>query len=136
MKVILDTNFLIYCAKNKIDYTEEIERVVKEGFIMLVFRQTIEELENLIQESKKYSDREAARLALKIVKADIKDGIMKLVDSDHNAKYADEALRKYLKEKQGQERVIVATVDRKLQKRVKKQASVLVIKGRKKIGFS
>ena len=36
MKIILDTNFLIYCAKNKLDYIEKITDLLKEDYELVV----------------------------------------------------------------------------------------------------
>lgn len=47
MKIILDTNFLIYCAKNKFDYVEEIGNLINEGFELVVPMQVVNELEKL-----------------------------------------------------------------------------------------
>lgn len=42
MKIILDTNFLVYCAKNKLDYKEEIGNLIKEGFELVVPEQVVD----------------------------------------------------------------------------------------------
>lgn len=52
IKVILDTNFLIYCAKNKLDYKEEIGNLLKEGFNLVVPIQVIEELKKVSEKTK------------------------------------------------------------------------------------
>ena len=70
MKIILDTNFLIYCAKNKLDYKEEIENLINEGFDLVVPKQVITELTMLKNDKwKKVSgkDKAAADLALKLL---------------------------------------------------------------------
>jgi rRNA-processing protein FCF1 len=110
MKIILDTNFLIYCAKNKIDYKEEIGNLLNEGFELVVPEVVIKELKMISQKLKeKHSgflklknprfrkttgkDREAASLALqlldfnkvKIVNAEgisVDDAIINLANQD------------------------------------------------------
>jgi rRNA-processing protein FCF1 len=70
MKIILDTNFLIYSAKNKLDYVEEIADLINEGYGLVVPRQVINELEKLRDDKlKKVSgkDKAAADLALKLL---------------------------------------------------------------------
>jgi|TARA_Y100000310_G_scaffold165100_1_gene164840 rRNA-processing protein FCF1 len=67
MKVILDTNFLIYCAKEKLDYIEEINNILNEGFDLVVPEQVIEELKRLRIKAKKGKDKDACDLALKIL---------------------------------------------------------------------
>ncbi|MDP3026876.1 MAG: PIN domain-containing protein [Nanoarchaeota archaeon] len=70
MKVILDTNFLIYCAKNKLDYLEEIGNLINEGFELVVPMQVIEEMKKLKDDKwKKVSgkDKDAIALALQLL---------------------------------------------------------------------
>ena len=43
MKVILDTNFLIYCAKEKRDYFEAIQNMLNENYELVVPEQVIRE---------------------------------------------------------------------------------------------
>jgi rRNA-processing protein FCF1 len=96
MKIILDTNFLIYCAKNKLDYVEKISNLINEGFELVVPMQVINELEKLKNDKlKKVSgkDKSAIDLALqlldfnKVKKVKIKGksvdkGIINLVEKD------------------------------------------------------
>ena len=96
MKIILDTNFLIYCAKNKLDYAEEISNLINEGFELVVPMQVINELEKLKNDKlKKVSgkDKSAIDLALqlldfnKVKKVRIKgknvdEGIINLANED------------------------------------------------------
>ncbi|HJO14498.1 MAG TPA: PIN domain-containing protein [Candidatus Pacearchaeota archaeon] len=67
MKVILDTNFLIYCAKEKLDYIEKINNLLNEGFNLVVPEQVIGELKRLKIKAKKGKDKDACDLALKIL---------------------------------------------------------------------
>ena len=70
MQIILDTNFLIYCAKNKLDYVEEIENLLKEGHELVVPVQVINELKKLRDDRLKKAsgkDKQAANLALEIL---------------------------------------------------------------------
>jgi len=96
MKIILDTNFLIYCAKNKLDYVEKIGSLVNEGFELVVPMQVVNELEKLKNDKlKKVSgkDKLAIDLALqlldfnKVKKVKIKgksvdEGIINLADEN------------------------------------------------------
>ena len=68
MEVILDTNFLIYCAKEKLDYVEELRDLINESYELVVPGQVIEELERLKIKAKKGKDKDASDLALKILK--------------------------------------------------------------------
>jgi len=67
MKIILDTNFVIYCAKEKLDYKEEIGNLINEGFLLVVPEQVIGELERLKIKAKKGKDKDACDLALKLL---------------------------------------------------------------------
>ena len=67
MKVILDTNFLIYSAREKMDYKEKIGELINEGFDLVVPEQVIGELERLKIKAKKGKDKDACDLALKLL---------------------------------------------------------------------
>jgi rRNA-processing protein FCF1 len=72
MKVILDTNFLIYCARNKLDYVEELENLLNENIELVVPLQVVRELELLSKDSKKKvsgKDKDASNLALQLLEA-------------------------------------------------------------------
>lgn len=96
MKVILDTNFLIYCAKNKLDYVEDIGNLINAGFELVVPMQVIEELKKLRDDKwKKVSgkDKMAIDLALQLLDANkvkivkvkgnsVDEGIVNLANED------------------------------------------------------
>ncbi len=67
-KIILDTNFLIYCAKEKLDYVEEISKLINEDYELVVPEKVIEELERLKIKTKKEKDKTASDLAIQILK--------------------------------------------------------------------
>lgn len=108
MKIILDTNFLIYCAKNKLDYIEELGNLINEGFDLVVPKQVINELEKLRDDKlKKVSgkDKSAADLALKLL------GHNKVKIIDISGKSVDDSIVNLAKE---DNKNIVATLDRKM----------------------
>jgi len=95
MKIILDTNFLIYCAKNKLDYTEEISILLTEKYELVVPIQVIEELKKITKKTKSKiplkkrtprfkkttgKDKLAADLAIQILEKHIKNKKIKKVD--------------------------------------------------------
>ena len=121
MKVILDTNFLIYCAKQKIDYAEDIRLLITGKYDLVVPGQVITELRHLEAKAKKYSDKEAATLALKLLKAN-KVKTIRVI-----GKNADQAI---IKTSPGN---VVATIDKLLQKRVNK---VIFIKSGKTLDLN
>ena len=122
IKVILDTNFLIYCAKNKMDYASEIMKIMDEGYELVVPEQVISELNELSKSAKKYDDKLGAKIALKILELNS----VKILPV--RAKYADDALIRLSKE----DRNIVATMDLELRKKVFR---AILINGKKKLVF-
>jgi rRNA-processing protein FCF1 len=71
MKVILDTNFLIYCIHERIDYVEELAKLLNENYEIVVPLQVVNELEKLKNDKfKKVSgkDKIACDLALQLLK--------------------------------------------------------------------
>jgi len=113
MQVILDTNFLIYCAKNKLDYIEELSNLINEGFELVVPIQVVNELNKLKEDKwKKVSgkDKLSTDLALKLLKHNkikivkpigktVDDAIIALADSGPNNIVCtlDKVMRKTLK---------------------------------------
>ena len=88
MKIILDTNFIIYCTKKKIDYVEELNDLIIENFEIVISEQVLEELKKITEKKKQNlplykrkpkfkkttgRDKEAALLALKIIDKKLKD---------------------------------------------------------------
>lgn len=129
--IIIDTNFLIYCAKYKIDLVRELERICDFLFHVTLPIQVISELENL-KNFVKGKDKEAVELALDIIKINN----LRVVDVD--AKNADDAIlklfneaKKIFKNKKIDE-VIIATMDRELRKRFKKDKGTKTISIRQK----
>jgi rRNA-processing protein FCF1 len=123
IKVILDTNFLIYCAENKIDYVHEITQLMDEGHELVVPQQVENELNELYKKGEKFSDRQAAWLALKLIKANNVQ-IIRVP-----GRYADEAIINLMRVGN-----IVATLDLELRKRLR-NSRVIVIQGKKKLAF-
>lgn len=118
-KVILDTNFILTCVKQKIDFFEDIKFM---GIRIIIPKQVITELERISSSKKKLRFREDAKLALKLLeKNPFKEVNLK-------NKNVDKALIKLAKENQ---EFIIATLDRELKKKIKNQK--LVIRGKKKL---
>ncbi len=112
MKIILDTNFLIYCAANKIDYVEEIGRMINEGYEIVVPAQVVHELEKLANDKiKKVSgkDKAAANLALQLLE---KNKINLIQASGKNV---DEAIINLAEE---DKKNIICTLDREMRKKL------------------
>ena len=118
-KTILDTNFILTCVKQKIDFFEDIKFM---GMRILIPKQVIKELERISSSKKKLHFREDAKLALKLLeKNPFKEVNLK-------NKNVDKALIKLAKENP---EFIMATLDKELKKKIKNQK--LVIRGKKKL---
>ncbi|MEK6914261.1 MAG: PIN domain-containing protein [Nanoarchaeota archaeon] len=122
MKIILDTNFLIYCAREKLDYVEEIDNMINEHYELVVPKQVIEELEKLKIKTKKGKDKDACDLALKI----LKNNNTKIINPI--GRNVDNAIINLSKEN---EKNIVCTLDREM--RWELGRVILINKGRKLI---
>ncbi|MEK6859293.1 MAG: PIN domain-containing protein [Nanoarchaeota archaeon] len=123
MEIILDTNFLIYCAKEKLDYVEEIADLINEGYELVVPKQVVNELEKLHNDKwKKVSgkDKAAAGLAIEL----LEHNKIKVVDA--HGKNVDESIVNLSKE---DIKNIVCTLDRGM--RYTLGRVILVSKGKK-----
>ena len=121
--IVLDTNFLIYVAKCKLDLEEELDRICEFTYKIVLPHQVIDEL-NELTSTGKGKDKEAAALALQISK----DFEIKKV----TAKSADDAV---LALSVGN---VIATMDKELRKRFKnaKKGKILSIRQRKHLSFT
>ncbi len=118
-KAILDTNFILSCAKQKIDFLDEIKFI---GLDILIPEEVLKEIEKIRDSGRKLHFRENAELALKILNkggfkkirlgtSDVDKGLMNLAEKNKD--------------------VIVATLDRQLKRKIKKPK--LVIRNKKKL---
>jgi len=105
MKIILDTNFLIYCAKEKRDYVEELGHLLNESYDLVVPKQVIKELEKLKEKAKKGKDKAAADLALQLLEKN------KVEKVDTKGKNVDDSIINLSKESK---KNIVCTLDREM----------------------
>tara|TARA_Y100000310_G_C20620758_1_gene783150 strand:- start:891 stop:1271 length:381 start_codon:yes stop_codon:yes gene_type:complete len=104
-QVLLDTNFIITCLKEKIDFVEDLTFM---GFQLLVPKQVIIELTKISedkQKQKKLHHRQDAVLALKL----IAKSQLKKVDIGKGP--VDNQIKKYIKE---HPKTFIATLDRGL----------------------
>lgn len=124
MKIILDTNFLVYCAKEKLDYIEKLELLLPENFEIVVPEQVIEELKRIIQKKKLRipkekrtprfkkttgRDKEAATLAIQLLEKYYKEQKIKIVKPV--GRTVDETLIQLAQE---DKKNIVCTLDREM----------------------
>ena len=65
--IILDTNFIMYLLKYKINLFEEIERIILENYRICVLDKTLNELENLENKGKQ-ENKLLAKLSKKFLR--------------------------------------------------------------------
>ena len=117
-KIILDTNFILTCIRQKIDFFEDINLM---GLQILIPEQVIQEIKRISESKKKLKFREEAKLALELLKKS------RFKNINLKSRNTDNGISNYSKEHD----VIVATLDKKLKQKVKGQK--LVIRGKKKL---
>ena len=118
-KLIVDTNFLVSCAKQKIDF---YHYAMLNAFEILVPEQVITEITKIISSTKKKHDKLAASLALKLL------SMAKYTSVRLNNNYVDRGIVSFAKENP---RVVVATLDKEIQKQIKNP--VLIIRGQNQL---
>ncbi len=123
-KAVLDTNFILTCIKNKIDFFEELEFM---GCKILIPKQVISELNkiaNPVMIKKKLSERELASLALKILEHE--KNRFEVIEL--GSKYVDKGIIKLARENRD---LLIATLDREIKTSVKNPK--ILIRGKKKL---
>jgi hypothetical protein len=104
-QILLDTNFILTCIKQRIDFFEELE---KEGYSIIIPEEVIKELKKLKKES-----------ALKLLEKEKKE--FKKISL--GGKIVDNAIINYAKENTN---IIIATLDRDIQRKTRNKKMVIV----------
>lgn len=126
MKILLDTNFILTCAKQKLDFEEMTNEITDEPIKWIVPQDVLDELGTLKDRAgMKTSDKEAAALSFEILQP-IKPEIVKLPGRNPNV---DIKIVNYILDKN----IILATMDKNLKSRVKNK--ILTIRGKNKLEF-
>lgn len=118
-QVLLDTNFIMSCARQKIDFFEQIPLM---GMEILIPKQVFDELKLLSKSRESAFIREDADLALKLLNRN-KFTLMKLRRNN-----VDKGIEELAEENKD---LIIATLDKELKEKIKNQK--MVIKGRKNL---
>ncbi len=118
-KVLVDTNFLIACVKEKIDFFEEI---AYQGYKILIPENVIRELKKIKESKQKRHNRNAAELVLDILKE------QKYQTTKFNKRNVDNAIAEFANSK---EDIIVATLDKELKKKINKNK--MIIRNKKRL---
>lgn len=109
MKILLDTNFLLTCAKQKVDFVSLISEQIGEGVEWIIPEEIVGELTELSERKEmKGTDREAAKLALALID-EIDYESVRLKNKNVDVGIAD-----FIKGKS----IALATLDKGLKKRV------------------
>jgi len=122
MKTILvDTNFLVECALNKIDIHTELTKTLDSNFEVAILDRTLDELDTIIARGKKQGN------AAKLVKTILMTKHVTVLPTSGG--HTDTLLLK-----RADEDNIIATMDKELKKRLKKKKQdVIIIRGKKKL---
>jgi len=115
-KILLDTNFILSCIRNKIDFLEDLQL---SGRKILLPIQVVNELKNIAKKGK-YKFRQEAEFALKILE---KASFEKI---DLKNKYVDRGIRNFMLKNPS---IIVATLDKELKR--KKNCNMVITKKKK-----
>ena len=118
-KVLLDTNFILTCVRQKIDFFEEL---YFEGFHIFIPSEVVEELKKIASSDKSLKFKEPAKIALKLIKKS-KHSEIKL-----DNKNVDKGIIHLAKENP---EWVIGTLDREMRGRITNHK--LVIRGKKKL---
>ena len=118
--IILDTNFIIYLLKYKIQLFKEIERILYENYQIYVLDKTLEELKNLEEKGKK-QNKLLTKLSLKFLKIN-KNKILTIKTKEN--KQVDDLIKDIINKD-----TIIATQDKKLKKVLK--CPIIIIRQKK-----
>jgi rRNA-processing protein FCF1 len=120
-KIIFDTNFILTCVKEKIDFISELE-----GYQLLLPEQVIKEIEKIsVDRKKRVAERELAKLSLAIIEHN--KSKFRIIELEK--KFVDAGL---LRVKEPGE-LIIATLDRQLKSMLEGKFKTLIITKRKKL---
>lgn len=122
-KVIIDTNFIMTCVKQKIDLFDSMKTM---GLQILVPKQVINELNLVVKSKKKYHFRQDAEVSLKILEKERGNYIK--IDLKKYGKKTDSGIRNFAN---SNKEVLVATMDQRLKRSI--QNNKVVIRGRKRL---
>lgn len=117
MQIVLDTNFLLACAKQKIDFVSVANEKIGEEIKWIAPNEVVSELKELSSRAGlKGKDKDAAKLAIALL--DIAKPEYVSVKNRH----VDEGIVQFAKGKD----IVVATLDKKLKSRIGNR--ILIIK--------
>jgi rRNA-processing protein FCF1 len=124
MEILLDTNFIITCAKQGIDFNSFVNGITSEEVKWIVPKEVLSELRGLRSGNKvRKKELEAIDVGIKIIqKMNVK--VLRISDKDTDV---DTKIVNYIKDKP----IVLATLDKLLKTRVKNR--ILTVRGKKKL---
>ncbi len=124
MKILLDTNFILTCAKQKIDFPVVVNEIIDQKIKWLIPQDVLNELGTLKDRTGiKVEDRDAAKLSFEIIKS-LNPKIIQLSGKNPNV---DIKIVRYITDKN----IVLATLDKNLKSRVDNK--ILTIRGKKNL---
>ena len=120
-QILLDTNFILSCVKNKIDFFNEIYLM---GYHIVIPEQVILEIEAILKSKQKLKEKDSAKLAFILLKMN------KFKKINLNTRNVDNGIIRFAEQNPD---VIVATLDRQVKNSLKKKNKILVIRGKDKL---
>ncbi|VVB79436.1 Uncharacterised protein [uncultured archaeon] len=112
MQILLDTNFVIACVRQKIDFFSMANEIIDDDIKWIVPFEVMAELNEISKrKGEKTVDKNAAKIGLEMIKI-ISPTIVNVKD-----KNVDEGIRKYIEGKN----IVLATLDRGLRKKIKNE---------------
>ncbi|MBS3076556.1 hypothetical protein J4481_02340 [Candidatus Pacearchaeota archaeon] len=123
-QVLLDSNFILTCVKQKIDFIEDL---TQKGIQIIVPQQVLDEIKRVSESKKKLKFRDDAKISIKIL--EINKSKIKIIDFE-SKKHVDNLIIKHAKENP---EMLIATLDNELKKKIPNK--ILIIKEKKRIGI-
>ena len=121
MKILLDTNFILTCTKQKIDFPSRADEIIDQKIEWLIPQDILNELGILKdQTGMKVKDKNAAKLSFEIIK-NLNPKVIQLVGKNPNV---DMKIVNYIMDKD----IVLATLDKDLKSRIKNK--ILTIRGK------
>ncbi len=121
MKIVIDTNFAITCAKNKIDFPSVANEILDQKIEWLIPQDVLNELGNIKDRAGiKVADKNAAELSFEILK-ELNPEILDLPGKNPNV---DIKIVNYIIDKD----IVLATMDKDLKSRVNNK--ILTVRGK------
>ena len=121
--VLLDTNFILTCVKQKIDFFHDIKFM---GMKIIISKQVINELMKIMNSKKKLHFRKDAELSLRILEKE--KNSFKKINLSKYGKNTDKRIKNFADKNKN---ITVATLDRILKNKIKNRK--LVIRGKKQL---